>query len=60
MMRVLSLKYAIQWIYKISLPRRIHINKVISSLLLNCCALSLYDKIFYMHLARGALSCIEF
>jgi hypothetical protein len=32
----------------------IHKNKVFSSLLLNFCALSLNDKILYMHLCRGS------
>jgi hypothetical protein len=38
MMRILSLKNAIQWIYENLLPHCIHIDKVISSLLLKFCA----------------------
>jgi hypothetical protein len=38
MMRILSLKNAIQWIYENLLPHRIHIGKVITSHLSNYCA----------------------
>jgi hypothetical protein len=59
MMRILSLKNAIQLLYENHLPHRIHINKVIPFLLLKLLCSLLMTKSTICTYLGGVLSCIE-